>query len=125
MCNAIAASQRGSQPDYLQQAASRITWRVNNGRPYRHIAPTIRRMTYDYQATDIATPTPADIRAARLAAGHTQAQAAALVYRTDSARWREWERGAPTGRVIDMAVWELYLIKAGLRNQIKKKLQNA
>ena len=72
-------------------------------------------MIYDYQAQQLATPTPEQIRAARLQTGQTQAQAAAMVYRPDSARWREWERGAPTGRVIDPAVWELYLIKSKLR----------
>jgi len=72
-------------------------------------------MDYDYTAPTLAQPTPEQVRAARLQAGHTQAAAAALVHRIDSARWREWERPKPTGRVIDLAVWELYLIKSGLR----------
>lgn len=72
-------------------------------------------MTYDYTAPALTQPAPDQVRAARLQAGHTQAAAAALVHRADSARWREWERPGSTGRVIDLAVWELYLIKSGLR----------
>jgi hypothetical protein len=70
---------------------------------------------YNYRAPELAPPRPEDIRAARLHCGQTQAAAAALVYRMDSARWREWERPGATGRTIDPAVWELYLIKSGLR----------
>jgi DNA-binding XRE family transcriptional regulator len=51
-------------------------------------------------------PTPEEIAAARNAAGLTQTQAAALVYRQRLA-WLKWESGAP----IDMACWELFLIK--------------
>lgn len=70
---------------------------------------------YNYRAEELTQPTPDDVRAARLHCGQTQAAAAALVYRLDSARWREWEREGPSGRTIDLAVWELYLIKSGLR----------
>ena len=73
------------------------------------------RMAYNYRAADLQQPTPDDVRAARLHLGQTQAAAAALVHRPDSSRWREWERDAPTGRIIDLAVWELYLVKSGLR----------
>jgi hypothetical protein len=72
-------------------------------------------VNYDYNAPMLTQPTPDQVRAARLQAGHTQAAAAELVHRRDSARWREWERTGPTGRIIDLAVWELYLIKSGLR----------
>jgi len=60
----------------------------------------------------LPAPTGEQIEAARLAAGLTQQQAAELVHRKDSARWREWssERHA-----IDPAVWELFLIKSGQR----------
>lgn len=71
---------------------------------------------YAYQARALQQPTPQQIRAARLLMRQTQAAASALVYRHDSARWREWERELDhAGRVIDLAVWELYLIKSGLR----------
>lgn len=70
---------------------------------------------YDYTAPQLAPPTPVQVRAARLLAGHTQAAAAALVHRHDSSRWRGWERSGPSGRVIDLAAWELYLVKSSLR----------
>ena len=57
------------------------------------------------------TPTPAEILAARLAAGLTQQQAAEIVHRTERKRWNEWERGA---RVMQLDTWELFLIKTGL-----------
>lgn len=55
--------------------------------------------------------TPAQVRAAREEIGHTQTEAAALVYRTMRA-WQDWESGA---RNIDPAAFELYLIKTGQR----------
>lgn len=70
---------------------------------------------YAYQSRELVQPTPHQVRAARLLAGHTQAAAAALVHKPDSARWRQWERSGASGRVIDLAIWELYLIKSGLR----------
>ena len=72
-------------------------------------------MAYNYRAAVLAQPAPEDVRAARLHCGQTQSEAAALVYRSDSARWREWERPGASGRVIDLAVWELYLLKSKLR----------
>jgi hypothetical protein len=59
--------------------------------------------------------TPADIRAARLAAGLTQAQAAALCYRTTSC-WQSAELGR---RNLDRAAWEVFQRKA--RAIIRKK----
>ena len=70
---------------------------------------------YNYRAEILETPTAQDVRAARLHCGQTQAQAAAIVHRNDSARWRAWEREGATGHAIDLAVWELYLIKNKLR----------
>lgn len=75
----------------------------------------MRRMTYDYQAHQLAQPKPDRVKEARQARHLTQAAAAALVHRHDSSRWREWEREGPSGRVIDLAIWELFLIKSGLR----------
>lgn len=58
-------------------------------------------------------PAPADIRAHRTTAGHTQAAAAAMVY-TDTRTWQKWESG--TAR-MHPATWELYRIKtAALKN---------
>jgi len=62
-------------------------------------------------ATDgamITQPDPAQIAAAREAAGLTQQQAGELVH-TDGRTWRRWEAG---DRAISLAVWELFLIKA-------------
>lgn len=53
-------------------------------------------------------PSPAEVLAAREAAGLTQAQAAELVHLGAQPRWAEYEAGA---RTIDLARWELFLIK--------------
>ena len=60
----------------------------------------------------IEKPTPAKIREARMKAQLTQAGAAALVHLGRATRWSEYERGE---RSIDLARWELFLIKAGQR----------
>lgn len=52
-------------------------------------------------------PSPAEIKEARVAAGLTQTQAAALVGVQPRA-WRYWEVG---GRKMSGAVWELFQIK--------------
>lgn len=58
-------------------------------------------------------PAPSAIRAAREAAGLTQSAAAALLYKTCRA-WQQWEAGE---RRMDVAYWELFLLKASnLRN---------
>lgn len=65
-----------------------------------------------FNAPALPAPTPQFIRAAREAVKMTQQEAAELVYRKDSARWREWESGR---HQMDSAVWELFLVKSGLR----------
>ena len=70
-------------------------------------------MPYNTKANALKQPTPAEIKAVRKLSGLTQQKAAELVHRADGARWREWEGGKYQ---IDMAVWELYLIKTGLRS---------
>lgn len=57
----------------------------------------------------MSAPTPEQIKAARLAAGLNQAEAAALVHRTRPGCWSEWERGAV---VMPLAEWELFKLKA-------------
>lgn len=54
-----------------------------------------------------ATPPPDAIRAARTAAGHTQSEAARLIYSTLRA-WQDWEAGA---RRMHPAMFELYLLR--------------
>lgn len=60
-------------------------------------------------------PKPAEVRAAREAAGLTQAQAAALVY-ASLRNWQQWEQGegASSARRMHPAIWELFRMKAGL-----------
>lgn len=67
---------------------------------------------YDYDAAVLAQPGADDILVARARAELTQQAAAELVGRKDSARWREWESGR---HQIDIAVWELFLLKTKLR----------
>ncbi|ARL77616.1 helix-turn-helix domain-containing protein [Burkholderia pseudomallei] len=54
-------------------------------------------------------PTPAQVRAARDAAGLTQTAAGALVH-VDLRSWQRWESGE---RTMHVAFWELFLIKTG------------
>ena len=54
-------------------------------------------------------PTPADVKSARAAAGLTQTQAAALIYKKLLA-WQRYESG---NRSMDVALYELFLIKTG------------
>ena len=54
-------------------------------------------------------PTPADVKYARVAAGLTQKQAAAVIHKTLLA-WQRYESG---DRAMDAAYWELFLIKTG------------
>lgn len=58
----------------------------------------------------LSRPHPRDIRSVRQAAGITQAQAAQLVHLGSGSRWSEFESGSKT---IDMARWELLLVKLG------------
>lgn len=53
------------------------------------------------------TPDAEAIRRARIAAGHTQDEAGALVH-VEGRAWRRWENGE---RAMHLAYWELYLIK--------------
>ena len=70
-------------------------------------------MPYNVKAKALKQPTPAEIKAVRALTGLTQQKAAELVHRADGSRWREWEGGT---HHIDLAVWELYLVKTGLRS---------
>lgn len=54
------------------------------------------------------SPTPDEIRAAREAAGLTQWQASALVYRSTNT-WARWEGGS---RTMPSGLWELFLAKS-------------
>lgn len=56
-------------------------------------------------------PDPQGVRAARLAAGLTQEEAAELAGLSGHARWAEYEAGIRTPAA---STWELFLLKAGL-----------
>lgn len=55
-----------------------------------------------------ATPSPEQVRAAREAAGLTQAAAGAVVH-VDLRSWQRWESGE---RTMHAAFWELFQLKA-------------
>lgn len=56
------------------------------------------------------SPSPAEIRAARKAAGLTQAAAAAVIHSTRRT-WQDWERGIAT---MHPGLWELFRIKSNI-----------
>lgn len=58
----------------------------------------------------LAVPTPEEVKAAREAAGLSQAQAAELVGLSNRQRWAEVERGQHR---MHPAAWELFCIKIG------------
>ena len=65
----------------------------------------------------IENPPPAEIRAARKAAGLTQAEAGALVH-TTYRTWQQWETEGSLGRKMHPAFWELFQIKVSeMQNQ--------
>ena len=66
-------------------------------------------------------PTPADVKSARVAAGLTQKQAAAVIYKKLLA-WQRYESG---DRAMDAAYWELFLIKTGQSAERERKFRNA
>lgn len=78
--------------------------------------PLQEEINYDYAAPALAKPSGKDIKTTRTLIKLTQQAAAEVVHRKDSARWREWESGRHD---IDMAVWELFLIKTKLRQVTK------
>lgn len=59
---------------------------------------------------EISNPTPQHIRAARIAAGLTQKEAANLVQHSQRA-WENWESASNSGRSMHPAIFELFLIK--------------
>ena len=57
-------------------------------------------------------PSPAEIRAAREAAGMTQEQAASVVWVSRRA-WLCWENTARNAREMPLAAFELFCLKTG------------
>ena len=67
-----------------------------------------------------ANPSPAEIRAAREAAGLTQTEAAELVHSTLRA-WQNWEveENSAEQRRMHTATWELFRVKVAARDLVK------
>jgi len=66
--------------------------------------------------TTLERPTTDEIRAARADANLDRAQAAALVHLGHAVRWAEYETGV---RTIDVARWELFLLKTDQHPELK------
>jgi hypothetical protein len=66
----------------------------------------------------ITHPTQEEVSAARRTALLTQAEAAEMVHLGSFQRWSEYESGA---RNIDLARWELFLIKTAQHPEYLKK----
>lgn len=72
-------------------------------------------------ASSSEIPTPAQVRAAREAAGLTQTEAARLVH-TQLRAWQQWEaeEGTAGHRRMHAAFWELFTIKAGILSRSRQ-----
>ena len=66
-------------------------------------------MTLPQFAPRTAHPSAEDIRAARVAAGHSQEQAARIVY-CGLRSWKRWELGEG---IMPPASWALYRLRTG------------
>lgn len=53
------------------------------------------------------SPSPSEVKQFRMDVGITQTQAAALIYK----KCRTWQQYESGGRKMDLAFWELFLIK--------------
>ena len=58
------------------------------------------------------SPTPAQVRAARIAAELSQQEAARLVW-TGPRTWQRYESEGQDGRAMHPALWELFCLKSG------------
>ena len=62
----------------------------------------------------MTSPTPEQIRAARIAVDLTQAHAAELIYSTRRT-WQDWEAGVAK---MHAGLWELFCIKTSVKPEI-------
>lgn len=62
----------------------------------------------------LGSPTKEEVKAARIAAGLTQKQAAECIGRNQYQRWGEFERGS---RQMSGAEWEMFLVKTNQHPQ--------
>jgi DNA-binding transcriptional regulator YiaG len=70
----------------------------------------------DRNRTFASSPTPEQIKQARVASGLTQADAGELIY-CSMRLWQQWESGES---IMHPALYELFMIKAGLVDSIEK-----
>lgn len=64
----------------------------------------------------LSQPQPEAVKAARERAGLSREQAAALVHAAGYRTWQSWELPPESGgRPINLAAWELFLLKSGQR----------
>lgn len=77
----------------------------------RRIGPAMPNHPNRGRSNPAANPKPAEIRAAREAAGLTQTEAGALLYVTLRG-WQQWESGE---RSMHPAFWELFRLKVKRR----------
>lgn len=62
----------------------------------------------------MVSPTPEQIKQARMEAGLTQTTAGQLIYKSCRA-WQQYEKG---DRAMDLALFELFIIKVGVYKEI-------
>ena len=77
---------------------------------YQALYQAARQAKYRRQRDATPHPAPDDIIAARLSAGLTQAEAAAIVYTTDR-HWSNWERGVSK---MPRSSWRLFRLLTGI-----------
>lgn len=69
------------------------------------------------------TPTPSEVKTARIAAGLTQKQSGELVC-TGLRTWQKWEDEGPSGRGMSAAVWLLFSLQLQImRGELVRKAQ--
>jgi hypothetical protein len=65
------------------------------------------------------SPTPAQVRAARLSADLSQAEAARLIW-TGPRTWQRYETDGPSGRSMHPGLFELFLLKSNQPHLIER-----
>ena len=78
-------------------------------RAYQTLYQAARQAKYRRKRDTTPHPAPEEIISARLSAGLTQADAAAIVYTTDR-HWSNWERGVSK---MPKASWRLFCLLTG------------
>ena len=108
-----SAAKSASERSALKYTEQGATDETHNGRQILDCLPHRRHRNWHLLLLRSLTgpsdnPAPADILAARQAAGLTQSQAAALVHGSLRA-WQQWEAG---DRRMHPGLWELFRLKS-------------